>query len=136
MQTKILAIAAAALLAGACMDVGEPYNIATQLYTLSVQVVYPEGATPQEGAEVNVQDINGDMDYSVYTDGNACASLLVPNGLFRIMVRDRDTENIYNATADKVLVQSQFEIVSWVTSIGYSASFALRAVVTSDVILS
>ena len=128
MQTKILAIAAAALLAGACMDVGEPYNIATQLYTLSVQVVYPEGATPQEGAEVNIQDINGDMDYSVYTDGNAFASLLVPNGLFRIMVRDRDKENIYNATADKVLVNGADVSLSMTLKGAKAGAFVLKEI--------
>ena len=104
MQTKILAIAAAALLAASCMHLGEPYNAATQMHTLTVRVAYPEGVSPRAGAGITIQDIYGELEYSLVTGNDASVVADVPNGIFRIMASDRDSENIYNATEDKIVV--------------------------------
>lgn len=104
MQTKILAIAATALLAAACMNVGEPYDPATQMHALTVRIAYPEGIEPHGGAGVTIQDIYGELAYYIVAGDDASVVAQVPNGLFRVMASDKDSENIYNATEDKIVV--------------------------------
>lgn len=106
MQTKILIWAAAALAAVSCMEMGDAYAPA-ELNRLTVQAVYPEGTGQREGATVTIENINGGGTYSMTTDRQAQATAHLPNGIYRVMVRDVDGEDIYNGTQDKVHVNDE-----------------------------
>lgn len=106
MQTKILTFLAAALLTAGCMNLGEPYG-SGELNKLTVQAVYPQGMAARGGATVSIEDVAGDITYSLTTDASARAETRLPNGIYRVIVRDREGEDVFNGTSDKVLVNRE-----------------------------
>lgn len=101
MQNKIIVIAACLLLAG-CMELGEPYS--DGLYALSVQAVYPEGNSPRSGASVGIENIAGGFSRSLLTDASGRVSVLLPNGIYRVRLHDREGNAVFNGSRDKVIV--------------------------------
>ena len=106
MQTKILTYLAAALLAAGCMNMGEPYAPG-ELNQLTIQAVYPQGTATRAGASVSIEAVDGSIAYSLKTDASARAETLLPNGIYRVVVRDREGEDVFNGTSDKVLVNRE-----------------------------
>lgn len=102
---NLILILAAALTVSACGDwgFGEAYEFAS-LNRLTVQAVYPEGLALRSGAKVTVADIAEGSTYTLTTDGGGRAWTQLPNGVYRISVRDHEGEDILNATRDKVIV--------------------------------
>ena len=106
MQTKILSIFAALVLVAGCMDNGEPYAPGS-LNRLTVKAVYPGGTAPRGGATVSIVEVAGIMSCSVTTGADGSAVTEVPNGIYRITVRDRDENFVFNAAKDKVLISNE-----------------------------
>ena len=103
MQNKALIFLAGLFLAVSCLNMGDPYADG-ELNTLTVQAVYPEGMAARGGAGVSIENIAGSVTYTLVTDASARAETRLPNGLYRVIVRDREGENVFNGTSDKVLV--------------------------------
>ena len=106
MQTKILSFIAALVLVAGCMDNGVPYA-PESLNRLTVKAVYPEGIAPRGGATVSVVEVSGITSYTVKTGSDGSVVTEVPNGIYRITVRDRSEDFIFNSTKDKVLVSDK-----------------------------
>ena len=106
MQTKILSLLAALVLVTACMDNGEPYAPGS-LNSLTVNVVYPDGFAPRGGAMVSVVEVSGITSYSVTTNMEGSVVTEVPNGIYRITVRDREEDIVFNASKEKVLISNE-----------------------------
>ena len=102
MQNKIITALSALLLLTACMELGAPYE--TGLHTLSVQAVYPEGYSARAGAVVSIESTGSGSAYRLETDAAGKASTRLPNGIYRIAVHDRDGKDVFNGTADRVVV--------------------------------
>ena len=88
MQNKIISLLAAfSLLVTGCMDLGSPY--AGDVHVVSIQAVYPQGFSPQAGAEVVIEGINNEIVYELSTNAEGRASARMTNGLYSISVQDR-----------------------------------------------
>ena len=103
MQNKILiaALIAPLLLAG-CMELGEPY--ADGLSDFTVKAVYPDGYSARAGAVVTVESISGGSAYKLETDASGVAATKLPNGIYRVTIHDRDGSDVFNGTAEKVII--------------------------------
>lgn len=106
MQNKIISLLAALpLIAASCMDLGDPY--ANDIHTVSIQAVYPQGYAPRAGAEVMIKGLYSDIEYLLHTDANGRVSTHMTNGLYSISVQDRDGNNLFNGSLEKMLVSGQ-----------------------------
>lgn len=98
-----------ALFLAACSDVNKenPYN--GQLHTLSIHAVYPDGYLhyAREGVTVNIEDIDKGYTYTAFTDASGVVSFELPNGVYRVLLSDKISGNIFNGTADKVRLVDQ-----------------------------
>lgn len=101
---KVAVIFIAGLLLCCCKAWENVYQ--PSLNELTVRAVYPEDFSSfvREGVTVTVEDVNLGNRYGAETDAAGIAVLTVPNGLYRIGVTDRGEEDIFNGSADKVLV--------------------------------
>ena len=105
-------IIAAALMATGCLEAFLPLrdekltSWPDDLYLLSVNAVYPAGYadSAHEGAVIRVEDIASGAAYRALTDSRGLAELQVPKGIYRITCSDRRGRDLFNGTADKVLV--------------------------------
>jgi len=102
MMKKLTYLLVAALVAVSCsLVVSDPYG--GSLNSLKIAVVFPEGYEDfmHEGIVAKAEDINLGNKYEFLLDGNGCAEVSLPNGLFRISVSDRNGLDIFNATVDR-----------------------------------
>lgn len=76
------------------------------LHLLSVNAVYPAGyaQSVHEGAVIRVEDIASGAAYQALTDRRGLAETEVPSGIYRITCSDRSGRDLFNGTADKVVV--------------------------------
>ena len=65
-----------------------------------------DGTVPA-GFKVQVEDMNTGAGYVADTDSTGIASFNLPNGIYRVMMSGRDGDNIYNGSADKVVVSTR-----------------------------
>ena len=103
MQNKILiaALIAPLLLAG-CMELGKPY--ADGLSDFTVRAVYPDGYSARAGAVVTVESISGGSAYKLETNASGVAATKLPNGIYRVTVHDRDGSDVFNGSAEKIII--------------------------------
>ena len=102
---KRLLLIGLALLAVACAgDYKSPWPDALQL--LSVNAVYPDGYAHavHEGAVIRIEEISSGAAYLARTDRRGLAEIEVPPGIYRITCSDRTGKDLFNGTADKVVV--------------------------------
>ena len=98
-------VIAAALAVWACTgEYQSPWPDSLQL--LSVNAVYPPGYADavHEGALVRVVDIASEAAYVTKTDRRGLAEIRIPPGIYRITCSDRTGRDLFNGTADKVVV--------------------------------
>ena len=109
---RIFLLIAATLLAAGCLDLYHalPDEKLTSwpegLNLLSVNAVYPAGYADavHEGAVIRVEDIASGAAYLARTDRRGLAEVQVPSGIYRITCSDRCDRDLFNGTADKVIV--------------------------------
>ncbi len=104
MQNKIIILLAAlSVLLTGCMDIGSPYT-SDDIHNITIKAVYPAGFGTREGATVRIEGLSSEITYELLTGKDGSVTTHIPNGLYRISVRDRVGNNLFNATLDKVLV--------------------------------
>jgi hypothetical protein len=99
-------------LAGGCVrDRETPWP--RNLNILSINVIYPVGhaGDMREGVLVKAEEISSGAVYSARTDSRAFAEMTVPGGIYRISVSDRIGRDIFNGSADKVVVMGGAKVV-------------------------
>ena len=107
---RLFYLIVATLLASGCLDTFHalPDEKLTSwpdgLHLLSVSARYPEGYAAHEGAPVRVEDIASGAAYVSLTDGRGLAEIQVPAGIYRVTCSDRVGRDLFNGTADKVVV--------------------------------
>ena len=102
---KRFALIGLALLVAACVeDYKSPWPDSLQL--LSVNAVYPVGyaSAVHEGAVIRIEDIASGAAYAAKTDRRGLAEIRIPSGIYRITCSDRTGRDLFNGTADKVVV--------------------------------
>ncbi|MBO4743468.1 MAG: DUF4876 domain-containing protein [Bacteroidales bacterium] len=121
MQIKVLTRLAALLFLTACMELGAPY--AGTLNDISVTAQYPEGFVTRAGASVTIENVSGEGLYNLLTDASGRAVTTLPDGIYRISIRDREGSDVFNGTLDKVVVSG--EAVDIVLPLIYSKAGSL-----------
>ena len=101
---RFLLIGVALLLTACVEDYKSPWPDALQL--LSVNAVYPDGYAHavHEGAVIRIEEISSGAAYLAKTDRRGLAEIEVPPGIYRITCSDRSGKDLFNGTADKVVV--------------------------------
>ena len=121
------------LAAVSCADIrqGNPYE--EGLYMLTVVPKSSENfghATSSGpniiGAEVRVEDMNTGSRYVSNTDAAGTASFTLPNGLYRVTLSGRDGSNVFNASADKVIVSGSDYTLTLQLSISKAGSIVIK----------
>ena len=92
------------ILAAACTDMRcvDPY--AGNLNVLHVTADWPSTDFVREGASVRVEDMNTGSSYAALTDASGSVAFNLPNGLYRVNMSGRSGDDVFNASADKVIV--------------------------------
>lgn len=111
---KVILIFLALLLAFSCQEPNFVSPYSRTLCALTVRAAYPDGFDEfiREGVAVKVEEVNLGHNYTVYTDISGQAFANVPTGLYRISISDNTGEDIFNATADKVILNTRADTIS------------------------
>lgn len=104
---KFIYIFSVFLLASSCLDTNSPDPYQETLNVLEITADWPDEEMKKSGAEIIVEDINTGSRYMLLTDGNGIARLSLPNGLYRINLSGRNSEYVYNAAADKIVLSGK-----------------------------
>ena len=91
----------------ACSHFSDPYQDA--LVSVTVHAVYPAGHADavREGAVVRFVDIASGSSWLTETDSRGAVTVLLPKGVYRILMSDRQGRDIYNGSQDKVVVAGE-----------------------------
>ena len=114
------------LLAASCADIRhvDPYE--EGLYVLTVAPAWPESNLERSGAEVRVDDMNTGSRYVSKTDADGLAAFTLPNGLYRVTLSGRDGSDVFNASADKVVVSGSDLTLKLKLSISKAGSIVIK----------
>jgi len=94
-----------ALLSG-CMKLSSSDPFSGDINKLIVTAVYPDGYTSfaRTDVSVTVENMNSGDTYMALTDASGKAEASVPNGIYRVSISDRDGQDIFNGSSDKIHV--------------------------------
>ena len=127
---KRIALLLTAFVAWACAeDYKSPWP--DNLKLLSVNAVYPAGYADavHEGAVIRVEDIASGAAYAAKTDRRGLAEIEIPSGIYRITCSDRMGRDLFNGTADKVVVTGR-RIVDLPLSHSMAGSLVIKELYT------
>ena len=101
---KIIYILSIVLAAVSCADIRDVNPYEGGLHTLTVVTQWPQGDYDRSGMEVRVEDMNTGSGYRSQTDSEGLARFSLPAGLYRFNLSGRDGSDVFNASADKVVL--------------------------------
>ncbi|MBR2063108.1 MAG: DUF4876 domain-containing protein [Bacteroidales bacterium] len=116
------------VLAASCADIKNlnPYD--GQINVLTVTADWPQEDFTRAGAEVMVEDMNTGSRYSVSTDTAGEAVFSLPDGLYRVNMRGRNGEDIFNASADKVVLSGGDRTLKLSLAISKAGSVVIKEI--------
>ena len=123
---RLLYILSIVLAAVSCADIRHVNPYEEGLYVLTVTTVWPEGAFECGGAEVRVEDMNTGSRYVSMTDAAGTATFTLPNGLYRVTLSGRDGSDVFNGSADKVVVSGSDLTLPLKLSISKAGSIVIK----------
>lgn len=105
---KTLLISFMVLCAAACNVAGPADPYADNLCMVGVTAVFPDGYEDavHEGIAITAEDISLGSRYTLPSDGQGHAELMLPKGMYRFSVSDIQEDDIFNGTLDKVAVKA------------------------------
>ena len=92
------------ILAASCARTENPYQ--GSLHQLSVTAQYPAGyeGFDLQGSDALVEEINTGSRYAALTDASGSFALTLPDGIYRVNISGRSGSDVFNGTADKVVI--------------------------------
>ena len=123
---RLIYILSIVLAAVSCADIRHVNPYEEGLYVLTVTTVWPEGAFECGGAEVRVEDMNTGSRYVSMTDAAGTATFTLPNGLYRVTLSGRDGSDVFNASADKVVISGSDHTLALTLSISKAGSIVIK----------
>ncbi len=115
------------LLTTACMDLTQnPYS--GKLNHLKVTAEWPADDFVRMGATVLVEDMNTGSSYTALTDAGGDAAFMLPNGLYRVNLRGRNGSNVFNASADKVVISGGDKVLKLNLAISKAGSIVFKEI--------
>ena len=77
-------------------------------------------------AEVRVEDMNTGSRYVSQTGADGTATFTLPNGLYRVTLSGRDGSDVFNASADKVVISGWDHTLALTLSISKAGSIVIK----------
>lgn len=114
------------VLATACMDMRNTDPYEGSLHVLTVVTRWPSGDFDREGASVLVEEMNTGSSYASVTAADGNASFSLPNGLYRVTLNGRSGSDIYNGSADKVVLSGRDIALDLDISVSRSGSIVIK----------
>ena len=123
---RIIYILSIVLAAVSCADIRHVNPYEEGLHVLSVAPQWPDGDLERSGAEVRVEDMNTGSRYVSVTGADGTATFTLQNGLYRVTLSGRDGSNVFNASADKVVVSGSDQTLALTLSISKAGSIVFK----------
>ena len=101
---RIIYILTALITLAACRDLRDANPYTGDLHTLTIATQWPQEDVDRSGAEVRVEDINTGNRYVAMTDSEGLAEFCLQNGLYRITLSGTSGNDVFNASADRVVL--------------------------------
>lgn len=112
----------------ACTDLRDANPYTDDLHTLTVATQWPVAEVDRSGADVRVEDVNTGSRYVSQTDSEGLARFSIPNGLYRITLTGVDGKNVFNASADKVVLSGKDRHVSLDVVVSRAGSLVIKEI--------
>lgn len=128
LMKKFIYILGVVLMAAGCMNLGDSDPYEGDLNVLTVAAQWPEGDFELEGASVTVENIANGSRYISSTDASGCASLTLPNGMYRVNLNGRDGDDIFNGAADKVVLSGRDLTLNLRVSVSRSGALVIKEI--------
>lgn len=123
---RIIYILSIVLAAVSCADIRHVNPYDEGLHVLTVTPQWPETDLERSGAEVRVEDMNTGSRYVSQTGADGTATFTLPNGLYRVTLSGRDGSDVFNASADKVVVSGSDYTLALTLSISKAGSIVFK----------
>ena len=123
---RLIYILSIVLAAVSCADIRQCNPYQDGLHALTVTPQWPDDGFERSGAEVRVEDMNTGNRYVSQTSADGTAAFTLPNGLYRVTLSGRDGSNVFNASADKVVVSGRDHTLALTLSISKAGSIVIK----------
>ena len=123
---RIIYILSIVLAAVSCADIRHVNPYEEGLHALTVTPQWPDDGFERSGAEVRVEDMNTGNRYVSQTATDGTATFTLPNGLYRVTLSGRDGSNVFNASADKVVISGRDHTLALTLSISKAGSIVIK----------
>ena len=123
---RLIYILSIVLAAVSCADIRHVNPYDEGLHVLTVTPQWPETDLERSGAEVRVEDMNTGSRYASQTGADGTAIFTLPNGLYRVTLSGRDGSDVFNASADKVVISGRDHTLALTLSISKAGSIVIK----------
>ena len=123
---RLIYILSIVLAAVSCADIRHVNPYEEGLHALTVTPQWPDDGFERSGAEVRVEDMNTGNRYVSQTAADGTATFTLPNGLYRVTLSGRDGSNVFNASADKVVISGHDHTLALTLSISKAGSIVIK----------
>ena len=111
-----------------CTDLRQENPYADDLHTLTVRAEWPSQEHQKSGLEVRVEEMNIGSRYVSHTDSEGCAIFVIPDGLYRITISGREDANVFNGSADKIVLAGNDLETSLKLSVSKAGSIVIKEI--------
>ena len=125
---RIIYILILALWTASCTDFRQENPYADDLHTLTVRTEWPSQEHKKSGLEVRVEEMNIGSRYVSYTDPQGCAAFAIPDGLYRITISGREDTDVFNGSADKIVLAGKDIETSLRLSVSKAGSIVIKEI--------
>lgn len=125
---RIIYILILALWTASCTDFRQENPYADDLHTLTVRAEWPSQEHKKSGLEVRVEEMNIGSRYVSYTDPQGCATFAIPDGLYRITISGREDTDVFNGSADKIVLAGKDIETSLRLSVSKAGSIVIKEI--------
>ena len=125
---RIIYILILALWTASCTDFRQENPYADDLHTLTVRTEWPSQEHKKSGLEVRVEEMNIGSRYVSYTDRQGCATFAIPDGLYRITISGREDTDVFNGSADKIVLAGKDIETSLRLSVSKAGSIVIKEI--------
>ena len=116
------------LLTASCTNLRQENPYADDLHTLTVRAEWPSQEHQKSGLEVRVEEMNIGSRYVSHTDSEGCAIFVIPDGLYRITISGREDANVFNGSADKIVLAGNDLETSLKLSVSKAGSIVIKEI--------
>ena len=125
---RIIYILLLALWTASCTDFRQENPYADALHTLTVRTEWPSQEHKKSGLEVRVEEMNIGSRYVSCTDPQGCATFAIPDGLYRITISGREDTDVFNGSADKIVLAGKDIETSLRLSVSKAGSIVIKEI--------